>query len=269
MKETLANMAKTKGFMPKSEVTTGQGRIDLIWQDLKGKPVAGFEIDVFSPRSKSLAKLRALDCPYKFVILRSNPEPLHWEQDILLIGLSKEGQEYIPSLPITEEDTDKEGEGECNDQKVVTKSLHTSQKEGISSLGVTKRSLQDKIKSQEKEIFSHWNSQKIIIHKVLSPKMEGSIKSVLKTYNQEEICQAMTNYSDIVHGAEYRWTYKWTLEDFLHRGLEKFMDGEVARSNYRIEIGGAHGKGEVRPDSHRGSAQAPTRAQYLSSIRKS
>ena len=256
IKETLAEMAKTKGLIPKSEVTTELGRIDLLWQDLKGNPVAGFEIDVFSPKKKSLVKLRALDCPYNFVILRSNPQPLHWEQDILLIGLSKE-RESLKEKEYLEGDIEGEGEGEGHGVTSVTLSPKNQQL----ATGVTENSLHAKI-------FLHWTAQKVVLHKTLTGKMSTALRGALKTYTEEEICQAITNYAEIVHGAEYRWTYKWTLEDFLRRGLEKFMDGEVARSNYRVE-GGFSGKTEVGSASHRGDPKglkAPTREQYRSSI---
>jgi len=90
IKDTLAQLGQKKGLVAKSEVTTEFGRVDLLWEEPTGELMAGFEIDVYEPRKKSLAKLKALDCAYAFVILRSNPEPLRWEQDILLIGLSKE-----------------------------------------------------------------------------------------------------------------------------------------------------------------------------------
>ncbi|GAH78044.1 unnamed protein product, partial [marine sediment metagenome] len=40
---------------------------------------------------------------------------------------------------------------------------------------------------------------------------------------------------------DYFFKYRWTLKDFLRRGLEKFMDGEIARQNYRIG-GERHGR---------------------------
>ena len=34
-------------------------------------------------------------------------------------------------------------------------------------------------------------------------------------------------------GKEYYFDYKWTLVEFLQRGVEKFLDLEVAKSNYK------------------------------------
>lgn len=90
MKDTLAKLGRSKGFSPKKEMGTEEGRIDLWWEEPTGDVVAAFEIDVYEPRRRSLTKLKALHCPYAFIILRTNPEPLRWEQDVLLIGLAKE-----------------------------------------------------------------------------------------------------------------------------------------------------------------------------------
>jgi hypothetical protein len=83
-------------------------------------------------------------------------------------------------------------------------------------------------------VFDHWNSLGIIKHKKMTDRMRSALKSALKNYTKEEICQAMSNYAEILHGVEYYWQYRWTFDEFLHRGLEKFMDAKVARQNYRI-----------------------------------
>jgi len=98
--------------------------------------------------------------------------------------------------------------------------------------------LKKHIKKQTKEtyivIFDFWNSLKIITHKKLMDQMRRALKSALQNYTQEELCQSMKNYVEVLNSDDYFFSYRWTLEDFLRRGLEKFMDGEVARENYRI-----------------------------------
>ncbi len=82
-------------------------------------------------------------------------------------------------------------------------------------------------------LFNLWNEQKIIVHKKLTDDMKRAIDSALRDCSLEEVSQAIKNYAEILKGDQYRWTYSWTLKDFLKRGLEKFLDLEVARSNYR------------------------------------
>jgi len=70
----------------------------------------------------------------------------------------------------------------------------------------------------------NWNKNKIIIHKKITSKKETSIKKALKDYTQEEIFKAFQNYATVLHSPDYLWSYTWTMEDFLQRGLHKFVD---------------------------------------------
>jgi hypothetical protein len=81
-----------------------------------------------------------------------------------------------------------------------------------------------------KLIFDFWNEQGITKHIKLTPKMETKINSSLKTYSLEEIKQSIKTYGEVLNGKEYFWNYKWTLDEFLARGLTKFLD--VPKSNF-------------------------------------
>lgn len=94
-------------------------------------------------------------------------------------------------------------------------------------------------------LFNLWNEQGIITHKNLTSGMKQAIDSARKDYSQEEIEQAMRNYAVIAKGTEYYFDHKWTLAEFLSRGkgnnIERFLDLEVAKSNFKKEAGhGAH-----------------------------
>ena len=80
-------------------------------------------------------------------------------------------------------------------------------------------------------IFDYWNSKKIITHRKLTDKLKQRIKTTLDDYTKEEVCKAIDNYSDIINDDKYYFSYKWTLKDFLQRGLEKFLD-DSCHSNY-------------------------------------
>ena len=83
-------------------------------------------------------------------------------------------------------------------------------------------------------VLNFWNSQKIIQHKGLTDKRKRVINAKLKEgYSIEDIERSIKNYAEILRGTEYYWNYKWTLEDFLQRGLEKFLDLSVAKQNYK------------------------------------
>ena len=81
-------------------------------------------------------------------------------------------------------------------------------------------------------IFTVWNEQKIIVHKNLSDDIKRAINTSLKDNSIEEISQGIKNYSEIIKDDRYFFHYKWTLKEFLKRGLAKFLDLEIAKENY-------------------------------------
>ena len=116
IKEALIKLGQAKRLVPRPEVITNIGRIDLLWQDLNGEKIAAFEIDMNEPKAKSLRKLRGL-CPSTFIILRTNPEPFQWDLDILLLGLGKKERE---SAKEKETVIDKEVEVEVESNAVTS-----------------------------------------------------------------------------------------------------------------------------------------------------
>ena len=102
------------------------------------------------------------------------------------------------------------------------------------------------------ELFDLWNSLSLIKHKKLTGDMTQAMKrATSRGFSAAEISQAMKNYALIVNDEQCYFKYKWTLKDFLNRGLEKFLDLEVALNNYR-RGGERHGRtGEHRQDTQR------------------
>ena len=88
------------------------------------------------------------------------------------------------------------------------------------------------VNSDAKTVFEHWNSKDIIQHRKLTDKIKRAIKGALRNYSADEICAAIDNYVTILTDDKYYWSYKWTLQEFLQRGLEKFLDFETAAQNY-------------------------------------
>ena len=89
------------------------------------------------------------------------------------------------------------------------------------------------IKPDAEIILDHWNSKDIIQHRKLTDKIKRAINGALRNYSADEICAAIDNYNTILTDEKYYWSYKWTLQDFLQRGLEKFIDFETAAQNYQ------------------------------------
>lgn len=81
-------------------------------------------------------------------------------------------------------------------------------------------------------ILEFWNSKNIIVHKKLSDKVKRKIKATIDLYSHDEVKKAINNYATILHDDKYFWSYKWTLEEFLQRGFEKFLH-DACFENFR------------------------------------
>lgn len=90
----------------------------------------------------------------------------------------------------------------------------------------------NKINNKYIVLFDYWNNKKIIVHKKLTEKMKTKIRSALKDYSPEELEKIIDTYTEILKDEKYYFSYKWTLEDFLSRGLGKFSDPEAAKQNF-------------------------------------
>ena len=89
-------------------------------------------------------------------------------------------------------------------------------------------------------IFKLWNALEIIKHKKLTADIKRAIDRALRDSSLEEVSQAIKNYAEILKGDQYYFKYSWTLKDFLKRGLDKFLDLEIAKRNYGGDRDGAH-----------------------------
>lgn len=108
---------------------------------------------------------------------------------------------------------------------------------GSKDEGVSKDSIKDinniYIVSDEKQIFDHWNSAKIVKHREMSKKMESSVRARLKDRTADEIKQAINNYSDIIKGEKYFFSYKWGLDDFMNpKNIDRFLDENEPKKNF-------------------------------------
>jgi len=76
--------------------------------------------------------------------------------------------------------------------------------------------------SLEKEILNHWLTKNLQKHKevykVIIPKQVKEYDGI------DGIKQAIDNYDKVVNSDEYYFNHKWSLNDFLKRGMEKFRE---------------------------------------------
>ena len=84
-------------------------------------------------------------------------------------------------------------------------------------------------------VFDHWNTKEIIIHRNLNEKTKRAILTTLKERTPDEIQGAIDNYAAVLKDPGCYWSHKWTLAEFLRRGLEKFLDEADPLNNFRAK----------------------------------
>jgi hypothetical protein len=77
-------------------------------------------------------------------------------------------------------------------------------------------------------LFDHWNSKKNTMHhRMLVGKTDKKLTVALKQYTVEEIVKAIDTYDEVIGSPLTYWNYKWTLLEFLQRGLERFSQTTI------------------------------------------
>lgn len=84
-------------------------------------------------------------------------------------------------------------------------------------------------------IFDHWNNCHIVVHNKLTTKDRTAISAALKDRHEQEIINAISNYAKILKSSDYFFSYKWTLIDFLKRGLRKFANEADPFNNFKTD----------------------------------
>lgn len=87
---------------------------------------------------------------------------------------------------------------------------------------------------QVNEIFEHWNSKGIIVHRELTHDLIKVSKRRLAKTSKENIFLAISRYDEVLK-SNYYFNYKWKLIEFLSLMLghvEKFLDNGTHWVNY-------------------------------------
>lgn len=79
-------------------------------------------------------------------------------------------------------------------------------------------------------ILDCWNKAGIVERCNMTAKAEEKLYLALQDYTIEEIKKAIINYGKIVNSPKYFFKYKWTLEEFLMRGIAKFVNDECFKN---------------------------------------
>lgn len=105
------------------------------------------------------------------------------------------------------------------------------------------RTVKEKTSKADKDqiydrFLEEWNQYGMIQHKKITTRMKKAIDKVLKNadYPLSEVFRAFNNYAFVLQSRDYSWSYSWTMEDFLNRGLHKFVDEAQPFYNNKKEV---------------------------------
>jgi hypothetical protein len=120
------------------------------------------------------------------------------------------------------------------------------------------------------DILNYWNLCKIIKHEFISDKAKRIINGYLKhKVKPEALKAAIGNYAAILRSPAHYFSYKWTLQDFLQRGFDKFKDLEIAKANYaKLDKFGKPIQIEAQPKELSPKEKADAKAKYEAQIDK-
>ena len=84
------------------------------------------------------------------------------------------------------------------------------------------------------EIFEHWNSKNIIVHRDLTEKRKKAITKALKEHSVDDIKIAIDHFEEMLHSKYEYCDYAWSLEEFLSRekGFTEFLNDGSKWKNY-------------------------------------
>lgn len=93
-------------------------------------------------------------------------------------------------------------------------------------------------KNEVQELFDHYISKNIIIHKKMSPTMRRAIKARLRIYTYEELINAIDNYATVYFSEAHWFTHKYPLADFMRdKDVRKFVDEADLIENFSNKQG--------------------------------
>lgn len=83
-------------------------------------------------------------------------------------------------------------------------------------------------------IFNTWNKININREAHINPKITDAINTASKSYSEDQIIQAIENYSKVYHSNHY-YNHPWKLVNFLSRanGINRFMENGDIWVNYK------------------------------------
>lgn len=98
--------------------------------------------------------------------------------------------------------------------------------------------------SNEALIFEVWRDESSLINHrdaYLTRGVRGVIARAVDQYGVDDVAAAIRAYAAVLGSEAHFWSHRWTLKDFLNRGLDKFVPEAEPLRNFRRDIRGVNG----------------------------
>ena len=112
-------------------------------------------------------------------------------------------------------------------------------KEGEQNTIIKTNNTKDILHFELQLVGNHWNSKEIVVH---GPATIAKCEVVFKRnllapfgrgdYWTDDICKAICNYCTVLSDKKYFWDHRWTLREFLQRGVDRFVDEAKPLENF-------------------------------------
>jgi hypothetical protein len=66
------------------------------------------------------------------------------------------------------------------------------------------------------------------------PKLRKLVARSIDKYGADDVCAAIHSYGVVLGSDDYWWQHRWTLEEFLSRGLDRFVPEADPLTNYAV-----------------------------------
>jgi hypothetical protein len=99
-----------------------------------------------------------------------------------------------------------------------------------------------------KDIYSHWNSLGIVVHRKIEPHQRHISARLRDGYSSDELKEAMGNYAAILKSDDCFFSYRWGLGEFLRpANLDRFLSSANPHETFRKKQGGGNGSSPHDP----------------------
>jgi hypothetical protein len=79
-------------------------------------------------------------------------------------------------------------------------------------------------RDEARDIYEKWNQQEgLVHHNQFRPAMMTAATRALKANSEQDIEMAVELYAIVLGSNRHYWTQRWTLDEFLTRGLDRFL----------------------------------------------